>query len=63
VTIFATLLFSSCQKEEIATSPGNTINKAPLAKAGVDQTIMLPTNMVTIDGILGEKASIKIKFL
>ncbi len=50
VTIFATLIFSSCKKDEIATSPGNTINKAPLAEAGVDQTIMLPTNMVTIDG-------------
>ncbi|MEJ7823046.1 MAG: hypothetical protein WKF85_12035 [Chitinophagaceae bacterium] len=59
VTIFATLIFSSCQKEEIATSPVNTGNKAPLAKAGIDQTIMLLTNIVTIDGNLGERLPLK----
>jgi len=54
--ISATLIFHSCQKELSCENcetnlPGST-NKPPIAKAGLDQTIQLPTDSVTLDGSL-----------
>jgi hypothetical protein len=42
----------SCQKEKglQTSSPGNTPNRPPVANAGLDQTIIIQNNVVTLDG-------------
>lgn len=43
-------LFYACKKDNLITSPTINTNKPPVAVAGPDQTITLPTNAVTLDG-------------
>jgi hypothetical protein len=52
------IIFISCNKETIhkgtttgnSSNNGSVLNRPPIANAGPDQTITLPTNSVTIDG-------------
>ena len=43
-------VFASCIKDKPATSSPISNNKSPIANAGVDQTIMLPTDSVELSG-------------
>lgn len=56
ILLIGVLLLISCQKEIscencLGNPPGST-NKSPIAKAGTDQVITLPTDSVLLDGIL-----------
>jgi hypothetical protein len=44
-TVFAILIFATCKKTEEAPA-----DKPPVAKAGVDATIILPIDSITLDG-------------
>lgn len=46
------VLFLSCQRELSCENclPENSVNKPPIANAGADQVIILPTNATTLDG-------------
>jgi hypothetical protein len=43
------IILNSCQKE-LSCENCQSTNQPPIAKAGIDQTIILPTNAVTLDG-------------
>lgn len=49
VTIFASLIFSSCQKE-LSCEDCKDGNKPPMANAGNDQTTVLPKDSTLLDG-------------
>ena len=56
ISVAIALSFLSCKKEESCEGCINgvsgviTTNHPPVAKAGADQTITLPTNTVNLDG-------------
>lgn len=49
VIFIGLFLFLSCQKE-ISCPECITVNKPPIAKAGNDKAIVLPTDSVQLDG-------------
>ncbi|MBS1921319.1 MAG: hypothetical protein JST17_13795 [Bacteroidetes bacterium] len=49
MSVVEAVIFYSCQKE-ISCEGCNTKNQPPVANAGTDQTITLPTNIITLDG-------------
>src|SRR6187551_3456208 len=53
IVSIATIIDMGCKKEDTAITPDiinvNENNRPPIANAGLDKTIILPVNMITLD--------------